>query len=156
MDIATKIVGYLLIALFSSASLGLVGEGNSDYDSYDAREVEAIRFADSVFECGVYYQYTAGGMKKSPHVSRDLIQTVSQNSKSLLATAGLLYKSVGISAEAKYREFMQRAKIMLKERQHSQTGVSDLIYEFGEKCRRLLVGYPEKLRGFQNSQGISE
>jgi hypothetical protein len=145
---AKKLAGCLLLMIFSGQSQGLVTENFSDaqLDNIDLKEaVTIIEFADAVFECGVYYQYTAGGLKKNPGVPSDTIQFVSRNSQTLLQTADQLYQSTGISTQAKYQELMERAKVMLREQENNPDNDSDIIFEFGEKCRLLLISYPRRL-----------
>ena len=144
-----KLVGCLLVMIFSGQSLGLVTDNFSDAQlgNIDLKEaVKIIEFADSVFECGVYYQYTTGGMKKNPGVPGETIAFVSRNSASLLQTADQLYQSTGISTQAKYQELMARAELMLREQENNPDTDSDIIFEFGEKCRLLLISYPGRLR----------
>ena len=157
MAITKNLVGYLLIILFSSTSFGLVSDNTLDdgrYNNLDNNEaIKITDFADSVFECGVYYQYTAGGLKNNPNVSRDMIYSVSENAEKLLELAGLLYQSVGISIHEKYQALMLQAKTMLQQRAGSEAGISDLIYRRGEKCRLLMVSYPSKLMEITKSLG---
>ncbi len=143
MTIKKKLLGCLLLIFLSSTSSGLVSKGN--------KETKTIDFADSILECGVYYQYTAGGMKKNPNISNKTVQSVSQNAKTLLETANLLYTSLGISTETKYEALMERAKTMLQQRENGSSSISDLIYETGRKCRLLLANYPSKLAEISTS-----
>lgn len=146
---ANKLMGFLLIMMLSGQALGLVAETFRDasLDKIDPKEAVTISdFADAVFECGVYYQYTAGGMKNNPGVPSETVAFVSRNAASLLQTADQLYQVTGISTQAKYQELMERAKIMLQEQGNDPDSNSDIIFEFGEKCRLLLVSYPDRLR----------
>lgn len=146
---ANKLTGLLLIMILSGQTPGLVAETFRDAspDNIDLREAVTISdFADAVFECGVYYQYTAGGMKNNPGVPGEMVAFVSRNAASLLQTADQLYQFTGISTQAKYQELMERAKIMLQEEENDPDSNSDIIFEFGEKCRLLLVSYPDRLR----------
>ncbi len=140
-----EFICFLLIVMFSNSSPGLAIEGG-----LDSKAKQLIGFADSIFECGVYYQYTAGGLKNNPNVPRETVQFVSGNSASLLQTADDLYQTVGISTRVKYDELMLRAKTMLREQNNDQGTGSDVIYEFGEKCRLLLASYPAKLRAISD------
>ena len=175
MNTTKKLVWCLLLSIFSNYSTGLVLDDNQNstlnggpnYNPIDAsndasndtsintsvkrNDVKAINFADSIFECGVYYQYTAGGLKNNPDVPSETIRRVSQNADSLLRTADQLYTSAGISTKEKYQEMMLKSKHLIQQRQDSRTGISDLIFEFGEKCRLLLVNYPSKLKEISDS-----
>lgn len=159
MAIANKLVCYLFVFSFSSTSLGLVSDIalddglNSNLDN--GEELQITDFADSVFECGVYYQYTAGGLKNNPNISRDMIYSVSENAEKLLEIADLLYQSVGISIHEKYEAIMLQAKTLIQERANSEGGISDLIYNRGEKCRLLMVSYPSKLMEITKSLGLN-
>ncbi|MBV1930470.1 MAG: hypothetical protein KUG71_02035 [Porticoccaceae bacterium] len=149
-----RMVGCLLAVFLAGPVLGLVLEGklnrgladNFDASLDDRTRAQVTQFADATFECGVYYQYTAGGMKKNPGVPSEMIAFVSRNSASLLQTADQLYHSAGVSTQAKYQELMARAKVMLREQENNPDTDSDIIFEFGEKCRLLLISYPAKLR----------
>lgn len=162
MAITKKLIGCLLIILFASNSLGLVSDItledglNSYLDSLDnGKAIKITDFADSVFECGVYYQYTAGGLNNNPNVSRDMVYSVSENAEKLLEVADLLYQSVGISIHEKYEAIMLQAKTLIRESANSEGGTSDLIYKRGEKCRLLMVSYPSKLMEITKSLGLN-
>ncbi len=148
MNRVKKLVVSLLAMLFSGQSLGLVTDRFNDaqLNNIDFKEaIKIIEFADSVFECGVYYQYTAGGMKNNPDIPDEAIKRVSRNSVSLLQTADQLYQATGISTQAKYQKLIANARNMLREQENSPNTDSDIIFEFGEKCRLLLVSYPGRL-----------
>lgn len=153
MAIAQKFVGSLLVVCCASPSFGLVSEDRADESardglsgsSFDYREAKALDFADAALECGVYYEYTAGGMKNNPNVPSATIRFVSQNSASLLGTADQLYQSAGLSIKEKYDALIEQARVMFHQQDLSDAEISDIIYAYGDKCRRLLMAYPEKL-----------
>jgi hypothetical protein len=159
MCVAKKLTGCLFIFLFSSQSWGLVSNDTLDeglYNNLDNKKITKItHFADSVFECGVYYQYTAGGLKNNPKISRDMVYSVSENAEKLREVADFLYQTVGISIHEKYETIMQQAKTLIRERANSEGGISDLIYDRGEKCRLLMVSYPSKLMEITESLGLN-
>ena len=110
------------------------------------QESKSLVFADSALECGIYYEYTAGGLEKNPNVDSEVVRAIAQNSETLLRTADLLYDAAGISIADRRKEFMHRAKIMIKERQESPGSIDELIYEFGEKCKLLMATYSYRIK----------
>jgi hypothetical protein len=110
------------------------------------QQSKSLVFADSALECGIYYEYTAGGLEKNPNVDSEMIRAIAQNSETLLRTADLLYDAAGISIADRRKEFMLRAQIMIKERQESPGSIDELIYEFGEKCKLLMATYSYKIK----------
>jgi len=107
---------------------------------------KSIAFADSVLECGIYYEYTAGGLEKNPNVDSEVVRAIAQNSETLLHTADLLYDAAGISIADRRKQFMRRARSMIKERQESPGSIDELIYEFGEKCKLLMATYSYRIK----------
>ena len=128
----------LLLAVLASNSWAL--NLNSQQES------KSLVFADSALECGIYYEYTAGGLEKNPNVDSEVVRAITQNSETLLHTAGLLYDAAGVSIVDKREAFMQRAKIMIKERQENPGSINELIYEFGEKCKLLMATYSYRIK----------
>ncbi len=128
----------LLLAFIASDSWAL--RLNSQQES------KSLVFADSALECGIYYEYTAGGLEKNPNIDSEVVHAIAQNSKTLLHTADLLYDAAGISIADKRKEFMHRARIMIKERQKSPGSIDELIYEFGEKCKLLMATYSYRIK----------
>jgi len=128
----------LLLAVVTSSSLALIPN--------NPQENQSIAFADSALECAIYYEYTAGGLEKNPNVARKVVQSVTRDSKTLLHTADLLYHAAGISIADKREEFIQRAKIMIKEKQEDPGSIDELIYEFGDKCKRLMATYSYRIK----------
>lgn len=110
------------------------------------QESNSLVFADSALECGIYYEYTAGGLEKNPNVDSEVVRAIAQNSETLLHTADLLYDAVGISIADRRKAFMHRARIMIKERQESPGSINELIYEFGEKCKLLMATYSYRIK----------
>ncbi len=110
------------------------------------QQSKSLVFADSALECGIYYEYTAGGLDKNPNVDSEMVRAIAQNSETLLRTADLLYDAAGISIADRRKEFMLRAQIMIKERQESPGSIDELIYEFGEKCKLLMATYSYKIK----------
>jgi hypothetical protein len=110
------------------------------------QQSKSLVFADSALECGIYYEYTAGGLDKNPNVDSEMVRAIAQNSETLLHTADLLYDAAGISIADRRKEFMLRAQIMIKERQESPGSIDELIYEFGEKCKLLMATYSYKIK----------
>ncbi len=110
------------------------------------QQSKSLVFADSALECGIYYEYTAGGLEKNPNVDSEMVRAIAQNSETLLHTADLLYDAAGISIADRRKEFMLRAQIMIKERQESPGSIDELIYEFGEKCKLLMATYSYKIK----------
>ena len=110
------------------------------------QESKSLVFADSALECGIYYEYTAGGLEKNPNVDSEVVRAIAQNSETLLRTADLLYDAAGISIADRRKEFMHRAKVMIKERQESPGSIDELIYEFGEKCKLLMATYSYRIK----------
>lgn len=110
------------------------------------QQSKSLVFADSALECGIYYEYTAGGLEKNPNVDSEMVRAIAQNSETLLHTADLLYDAVGISIADMRKEFMHRAKIIIKERQESPGSMDELIYEFGEKCKLLMATYSYRIK----------
>lgn len=110
------------------------------------QESKSLVFADSALECGIYYEYTAGGLEKNPNVDNEVVRAIAQNSETLLRTADLLYDAAGISIADRRKEFMHRAKIKIKERQESTGSTDELIYEFGEKCKLLMATYSYRIK----------
>lgn len=137
---AKVLVSAVLLIFAASNSLAL------NLNLSKQQESKAIAFADSALECGIYYQYTANGLKKNPNVSRETVQSTTQNSKTLLHTADLLYDAAGISTADKREEFLRKADIMLKERAETPGSINQLIYEFGEKCKLLLTSYSYRIK----------
>lgn len=111
-----------------------------------SQENTSLAFADSVLECGIYYEYTAGGLEKNPNVDSEVIRAIAQNSETLLHTADLLYDAAGISIADRRKEFMHRARIKIKERQESPGSIDELIYEVGEKCKLLMATYSYRIK----------
>lgn len=128
----------LLLAATSSNSWAL--NLNSQQES------KSLVFADSALECGIYYEYTAGGLEKNPNVDSEMVRAIAQNSETLLHTADLLYSAAGISIADRRKEFMHRARVMIKERQESPGSIDELIYEFGEKCKLLMATYSYRIK----------
>ncbi len=110
------------------------------------QESKSLVFADSALECGIYYEYTASGLEKNPNVDSEVVRAIAQNSETLLRTADLLYDAAGISIADKRKEFMHRAKSMIKERQESPRSIDELIYDFGEKCKLLMATYSLRIK----------
>ncbi len=144
----------VFVVFFASNALALMDDQTVVDRPHNVDEANAIAFADSVLECGVYYQYSASGMKKNPHIPSATVQSVAQNAASLLETADLIYTSAGISTKVKHDALMQRARTTMQQRQNSGLSLSNMIYEYGEKCRQLLVIYPSKLRDIAQSRDI--
>lgn len=117
-------------------------------------KIRILAFADSTLECGLYYQYTAGGMRHNPNISHEIVRSISQNAAALLETADLIYTAAGISTADKREALMQRARTVAKERQYSGTTFSDLIYEYAEKCRQLMTIYPSALMTIEHSMEL--
>ena len=111
-----------------------------------SQESKSLALADSALECGIYYEYTAGGLEKNPNVDSEVIRAIAQNSETLLHTAGLLYDAAGISIADRRKKFMDRARIKIKERQDSPRSIDELIYEFGEKCKLLMATYSLRIK----------
>ncbi len=111
-----------------------------------SQESKSLALADSALECGIYYEYTAGGLEKNPNVDSEVALSIVKNSETLLHAADLLYDAVGISIADKREEFMQRAKIMLKEREQVPGSIDELIYDFGEKCKLLMATYSYRIK----------
>ena len=144
MTISTKktLAGCLLLFFFCGTVHGLILD-NRQIDSLASNaETHIINFANSSFECGVYYKYTANGLKNSQNAPEETIQFVSHNAEMLLQTADKLYQSAGISTKSKYDELMRQAKTMLRQQEKDGLKTSDIIYAFGEKCRLFLSNYP--------------
>ena len=116
------------------------------------QESKSIVFADSALECGIYYEYTAGGLEKNPNVDSEVIRTIAQNSETLLHTADLLYDAAGISIADRRKDFMHRAKSKIKERQKSPGSIDELIYEVGEKCKLLMATYSYRIKNIAGGQ----
>lgn len=152
--IAKQLAGCLLGICFANKTLALAIDQSPIDRPHKTDEANAIAFADSVLECGVYYQYNASGMKKNPHIPSAVVRSVAQNAASLLETADLIYTSAGISTTAKHDALMLRARTAMQERQSRGISLSNMIYEYGEKCRQLLVIYPARLRDIAQSQEI--
>ncbi len=130
-------IGLLLTATASNSwSLKLNGE--------QARQ--SLIFADSALECGIYYEYTAGGLAKNPKVDTEVVHRISENSQTLLHTADLLYQAAGISTADKRKQFMYRARVIIKERQADPKSIEQLIYDFGEKCKLLMATYSYRIK----------
>ena len=110
------------------------------------QESKSLAFADSALECGIYYEYTAGGLEKNPNVNSEVVRAIAQNSETLLRTADLLYDAAGISIADRRKEFMHRARIKIKERQESPGSIDELIYEFGDKCKLLMATYSYRIK----------
>ncbi len=144
----------VFVMFLASNALALMDDQTLVDRPRNVDEANAIAFADSVLECGVYYQYSASGMRKNPHIPSATVQSVAQNAASLLETADLIYTSAGISTKVKHGALMQRARTTMQQRQNSGLSLSNMIYEYGEKCRQLLVIYPSKLRDIAQSQDI--
>lgn len=136
-NVKTFISGLLLAATSSNSwALNL----NSQQES------KSLVFADSALECGIYYEYTAGGLEKNPNVDSEMVRAIAQNSETLLHTADLLYSAAGIPIADRRKEFMHRARVMIKERQESPGSIDELIYEFGEKCKLLMATYSYRIK----------
>ena len=144
----------VFVMFLASNALALMDDQTLVDRPRNVDEANAIAFADSVLECGVYYQYSASGMRKNPHIPSATVQSVAQNAASLLETADLIYTSAGISTKVKHDALMQRARTTMQQRQNRGLSLSNMIYEYGEKCRQLLVIYPSKLRDIAQSQDI--
>jgi len=142
MAMLKRLSAGVLLVLISSSSLAL----NPD----SQQENKSLVFADSALECGIYYEYTAGGLGMNPNVDNEVVRAITQNSETLLHTAGLLYDAAGISIADRREEFMQRAKITLKERQDKSGSIDELIYEFGEKCKLLMATYSYRIKNIAN------
>lgn len=110
------------------------------------QENKSVVFADSALECGIYYEYTAGGLEKNPNIDSKTVLSIARNSETLLHTAALLYDAAGISIADKRKEFMNRARIKIKERQESPGSIDQLIYDFGEKCKLLMATYSYRIK----------
>ena len=142
MAMLKRLSAGVLLVLISGSSLSL----NPD----SQQENKSLVFADSALECGIYYEYTAGGLGMNPNVDSEVVRAITQNSETLLHTAGLLYNAAGISIADRREAFMQRAKTTLKERQEKSGSIDDLIYEFGEKCKLLMVTYSYRIKSIAN------
>ncbi len=153
-EVAKLLAVRVFVMFFASNALALMDDQTVVDRPHNVDEANAIAFADSVLECGVYYQYSASGMKKNPHIPSATVQSVAQNAASLLETADLIYTSAGISTKVKHDALMQRARTTMQQRQNSGLSLSNMIYEYGEKCRQLLVIYPSKLRDIAQSRDI--
>ena len=138
MAMLKRLSAGVLLVLISSSSLSL----NPD----SQQENKSLVFADSALECGIYYEYTASGLGMNPNVDSEMVRAIAQNSETLLHTAGLLYDAAGVSIVDKREAFMQRAKIMIKERQENPGSINELIYEFGEKCKLLIATYSYRIK----------
>ena len=109
------------------------------------QEDKSLKLADAALECGIYYEFTAGGLAKNPNVSRGVVQTITQNSKTLLHTADLLYHAAGISIEDRRKKVMQGAEERLQKRKENPGSYNALIYEYGEKCKLLMDTYSYRI-----------
>jgi len=137
---------WLLLIVMSSEGLALkLGK--------PPQENQSLAFADSALACGIYYQYTAGGLEKNPRIDRATVRAIKQNSAALLHTATLLYQAAGISSADKREEFMQKASDILQEKGSNTKGINALIYKFGEKCRHVLTTYSDKIRPITTQPG---
>lgn len=138
MTSAKIFVTGLLLAVTASSSWALTLNNQ--------QESKSLIFADSALECGVYYEYTASGLEKNPNVDTEVIRTIAQNSETLLHTADLLYDAAGISITDRRKEFMRRARSMIKERQESPRSIDELIFDVGEKCKRFMASYSYRIK----------
>jgi len=138
MTSAKIFVTGLLLAVTASSSWALTLNNQ--------QESKSLIFADSALECGVYYEYTASGLEKNPNVDTEVIRTIAQNSETLLHTADLLYDAAGISITDRLKEFMRRARSMIKERQESPRSIDELIFDVGEKCKQLMTTYSYRIK----------
>ena len=128
----------LLLAITTSNSWAL--------NLSSSQESKSLALADSALECGIYYEYTAGGLEKNPNVDSETVLAIAKNSETLLHTADLLYDAAGISIADRRKEFMHRAKTIIKQRQKSPGSIDELIYEFGEKCKLLMATYSYRIK----------
>ena len=138
MTSAKIFVTGLLLAVTASSSWALTLNNQ--------QEKKSLIFADSALECGVYYEYTASGLEKNPNVDTEVIRIIAQNSETLLHTADLLYDAAGISITDRRKEFMRRARSMIKERQESPRSIDELIFDVGEKCKRFMASYSYRIK----------
>ena len=142
-----KVLGpWILLLLMSSQGLAL------DVNNPQQNR-QALAFADSALECGIYYEYTAGGLGMNPNVDSEVVRTITQNSATLLHTAALLYDAAGVSIADRREAFMQRAKITIKEKQESPGSMDELIYAFGEKCKLLMDTYSYRIKSLGSPSG---
>ncbi|MDF1833151.1 MAG: hypothetical protein P1U52_12420 [Porticoccaceae bacterium] len=130
------------------ATLILTVIANANWALEPSREQanKSLIFADSALECGIYYEYTVGGLKKNPNVDNTVVLAIAQNSKALLHTAGLLYDAAGISIADRRKTFMHSARSMIKERQENPRSIDELIFDFGEKCKLLVATYSYRIK----------
>ena len=135
-SIKTFISGLLL--------LFIAGKGLA-LDMSSQQEDKSLALADSALECGIYYEFTAGGLAKNPNVSSEVVQSITRNSQTLLHTADLLYHAAGISIDDKRKEVMQGAEERLQKRKENPGSYNDLIYEYGEKCKLLMDTYSYRI-----------
>ena len=142
MNMLKALSPWLLLIAVSSQALAL--------DPNRQQQDKTLAFANSVLECAIYYEYTAGGLAKNPKVTSEVVLAIAEDAKTLLQTADKLYRAEGIAIEKKREEFMQRAETLLKQRQASPEGVDQLIYEFGEKCRVLLSTYSYRIKSLSS------
>lgn len=126
--------------------LAVITSNNWALNLSSQQEEQSLAFADSALECGIYYEYTAGGLKKNPNIDSELVRSIAENSATLLHTADLLYDAAGISMADKRKAFMARAKKMIKERQENPGSIDELIYAFGEKCKLLVATYSYRIK----------
>ena len=139
MNLLKVLSPWILLLVISSEGLAL-DVNNPQQNSH------ALAFADSALECGIYYEYTAGGLGMNPNVDSEVVRTITQNSETLLHTAALLYDAAGISIADRREAFMQRAKAMIKEKQENPGSINELIYAFGEKCKLLMATYSYRIK----------
>lgn len=132
----------LLVALWSGPCLALIADEIGD------RAV--LSYADELLECGIYYQYTARGMSNNPRIATQLVDDVAHNSRVLLSAARTLFTSAGVSADAKYTAVMARARRLVKEKQVSGEGISELIFDAGKRCQILVTDYPDRMEKLLN------
>ena len=139
MNLLKVLSPWILLLVISSRGLAL------DVNNPQQNR-QALAFADSVLECGIYYEYTAGGLGMNPNVDSEVVRTITQNSATLLHTAALLYDAAGVSIADRREAFMQRAKTIIKEKQESPGSMDELIYAFGEKCKLLMATYSYRIK----------
>ena len=131
---------------FTALLLTAVASNNWALEPSRTIDSKPLAFADSALECGVYYEYTASALEMNQNVDREVVHSITQNSQTLLHTADLLYQAAGISIADRRKEFMRKAKSMIKEGQESPRSIDELIFDVGEKCKRLMASYSYRIK----------
>ena len=120
----------------------------------DSETIEVIGFADSVFECGLYYHYLAEVMEINQQVPSKESLSVLGTADAFLKSADNLYKLTGVSISEKYEAVMARNRRKFQQLGDNWSNISELLVKRGEECRSVLANFDSRAKEIKVLLGL--